>query len=371
MSTSLRRRDSSDSFSWRAMNDIRCRVRTIVRNARCAPARRFNERHASDYDFRRSLVISGMRRGGTTWLAELIAGIHDTTLVWEPLNIVDPRKARDLRWAVDARQIPNGANWWIPFIPQSADDPEARQYFHRLFTGQLLHSSMFQLTSEVPTSPTRHYLFKFCRANRLLPWMVKTFAMRPPVFLVRHPCAVVASMMRHRPAAHLTAPFVVVPDRYSAEFHQPYLSYLASLETREEIFAALWCLDHSVPLNHPWNDQRWITLSYECLVKHGRDAFRGLCQRLELPETAGIEARLKRPSRTTVDGSPILEGGDQLSGWRKHLSRAQIDRVLAVVAHFGLDDVYSDELEPDYDRLAAAGGRSALDARLHAPERAA
>jgi hypothetical protein len=41
----------------------------------------------------------------------------------------------------------------------------------------------------------------------------------------------------------------------------------------------------------------------------------------------------------------------QLSKWRDRLSDRQIDRILEIANAFGLD-FYTDELEPDYERLS-------------------
>ena len=44
---------------------------------------------------------------------------------------------------------------------------------------------------------TKQWIVKFCRANRMLPWMVEHLDIRPPIYLLRHPCAVVSSQLRH------------------------------------------------------------------------------------------------------------------------------------------------------------------------------
>jgi hypothetical protein len=331
------------------------RLRDAAGDVLCAWHRLHNHRYAAAYDFRRTMVISGVRRGGTTWLAELLHESGQTTLLWEPLTLNARRQWSDLRVLYNDPDAPNPNLWWSPYIPQDANWPEAREYFRRLLSGQILHSRLLQYNGSFALRPTERYLVKFCHANRLLPWLVTNFSTRPPVFLIRHPCAVVASNLRQLRKVRISPPYTIPTDRYSEEFHRPHRAYLATLETHEELHAALWCLDQLVPLRHPWNNQRWITLSYERLVKDGLDEFRAMCRRMEIDMPPNVEAKLTRPSRTTVDGSPILEGGDQLSGWRKHLSREQIDRILAVVEHFGLHDIYSEELEPNHDRLLAAG----------------
>jgi len=321
----------------------------------CALIRHHNRKHASDYDLRRTIIISAVQRGGSTWLGEVLGGLNDTTLLWEPLDPSHPTKKFHLRFFGLDYSAPEPQIWWRPYIPDNADWPEARAFFHRLLTGQFVNPSPLIKTLR----PTKHYLLKFVRANRLLPWLTANFELRPPVFLVRHPCAVVASQLRHIGWAKCKPPYVVTPSRHSDEFHEPYREFLATLRTFEEAFAAQWCLDQLVPLQHPDNDRKWVTIAYEQLVRDGTSAFANLYARLGLAAPPNLEEIVERPSRTAKTGSPILNGGDQLSGWRKQLSSAQIKQILAVVKRFGLADLYSDALEPNYSKLVAPVAKAA------------
>jgi len=340
--------------------------------APCALMRRHNRRHAATYDLQRTVILSGVPRGGTTWFAELLMTTPDTTLIWEPFMPSQWRDRLRLRFAPDAPARQFAAELaidWTPHIPEGADWPEAREFFHQLLTGQLFFSSMRQ--SQFPLRPTRHHLIKFCRANRLLPWMVANFALRPPVYLIRHPCAVVASQLRHPVWADGWQTYVMMPGRYASELHAPYRDFLASLSTPEEVLAARWCLDQLVPLRHPENNRRWITVAYERLLQAGHDEVSRVWGRLGLAVPTDLDALLTRPSAMTREGSPILSGGNQLTGWRKHLSSEQVGRVLATVETFGLSKIYSDALEPNYDRLYAGPALPSEASSPKASQRAA
>lgn len=53
-----------------------------------------------------------------------------------------------------------------------------------------------------------------------------------------------------------------------------------------------------------------------------------------------------KPSKTTKEGSEILSGGNQLSGWEKQLNKTQINQILKVLNSFNID-IYNEELLPN------------------------
>jgi len=63
-----------------------------------------------------------------------------------------------------------------------------------------------------------------------------------------------------------------------------------------------------------------------------------------------MKNRLDEPSSSVRD-KLHRDAERQLSKWRRRLSDRQVDDVLRIVDEVGLSDLYSRELEPDYDRL--------------------
>jgi len=304
----------------------------------CSIVERRNRRLANQYDFQSTIIISGVPRGGTTWLADLLYEIGDTTLLMEPLNLYTLAKITDLPFS------------WRQYIPEDAEWPEAYRFFYELLTGQIIHPYLFRKW-DFPLKLTQFHLIKFCRANKLLPWIVANFPVRPPIFLIRHPCAVVASQLRHGGWENMMPPFHVPSTPYSKEFYKPYIDILASLKTQEEILAAMWCMDNIVPLRHPQNDQKWITVAYESLVKNGSEELKRIFGRLGLQVPPQAIRYLLRPSDSTQIGSPILYGGNQLSAWRKHLTSKQIKMIFDTILIFGMNDIYYEDLEPKYENI--------------------
>ncbi|MFW6023540.1 MAG: hypothetical protein ACOC9O_02230 [Myxococcota bacterium] len=316
------------------------RGRAAALRAACTALQQGN-RWFARYRIGDALTIAGVPRGGTTWLAELLGSMPGTTTLWEPL-----------RRGVRATPLGFG---WRPHIPEDVEWPAAEQLFRDLWTGRCLHPELLPGVTGPQLLRTRRWLLKFCRLNRLLPWLTNRLPIRPPILLVRHPCAVVASQLRFGAWDHVPSRYRIPQTPYH-EVYERWHDILHSLSTREEVLAATWCLDHWFPLTHPRHDRSWIGCSYEALALNPTEELQRLSRRLDLRFPREVYERTDRPSRTVRPGSPILRGQrrEQLSGWRRTLSSQQIDRVLRTVDRFGLSDVYTDALEPNYERISSS-----------------
>lgn len=117
----------------------------------------------------------------------------------------------------------------------------------------------------------------------------------------------------------------------------------------EELLAMRWCMHYRVPLSlsvpYPFH-----LLTYEGLVRRGEEEIIRLFARWAITPTQESFSRLIRPSKTVTANSQVVKDRDSLSGWRGHLSTEQITRIHNVVRLFHLD-FYTDDLEPDQERL--------------------
>ena len=281
-----------------------------------------------------ALVVAGDPRGGSTWLAELINEIPRTAMLWEPLAINNVRQFESLGFG------------WRQYIPEDEEWHEAKIQFELLFSGGMLSNYLCLRTSPEQLNNASHLLVKFCRANQLLPWLTKQFDFRySPVYLVRHPCSVVASQMKKGGWDNVPAYFEI-PAVPFGSFYSDHEDFLNTINTVEMRLAAWWCLCNCAPLQHQGNNRKWITLTYEQLLLDGRKQLNRIQNRwgLELPDSAF--QRLNTASKTTIAGSPIQDGKimQQLKYWQTQLNTKQIDDVLSVLDYFGVTLYDSDVL---------------------------
>lgn len=222
-------------------------------------------------------IISGDPRGGTTWLSEIIREIPRTALVWEPLSIPLIKELNKLNFS--HRQ----------YIPENNDWPEAIGYLNKVFKGNIYNHHLFQNQSYKNLISPSHTHVKFCRANQLLPWLTNHFTFKyAPIYLVRHPCAVVASQLKQGGWHHVGKKFNIPFKKPFPEFYLEHENFLKNINSKVQVLAATWCLCNQVPLNHPSNNEKWITITYESLILEGEKQLNRIENRwgLKLPETS-------------------------------------------------------------------------------------
>ena len=282
------------------------------------------------------IIIAGSPRTGTTWLMEILGSIPDYLTLYEPLLLTWFPKARDAGFTPRT------------YIPLNADAPRKKDYFGQVFAGKI--------TSKLP-----HYRFttkeirrrfkankliiKFVRANRMLPWLINNFQSRLVIFLVRHPCATIASQLKTNylgymlPYGKLPKKEKIIEEVKSVSFlDNSILEKLKLIEYEEEICAAIWALDYYLPLSIPQPHQ-WIMVCYEDLMIHGEEEISYLLD--YIAESEHLEkafSKLKTPSILTREKNckKVTEKDYQLNKWKKVLSKKQINRISEVLSWFNI-----------------------------------
>jgi hypothetical protein len=235
--------------------------------------------------------------------------------------------------------------WWRQHIPQKERWPEAEAMFQDLFAGRMLSYYLMKSTTPAALEQADRLIVKFIRGNLLLPWLVERFELPKPVLLVRHPCAVVASMLHHGAWRNLGGQLPPLePHRYD-DVMRSMIERLGPLKDETEMLAAIWCLNNAYPLLHAGNDRDWTTITYEEMVLRTEDTLAKVFREWKMPIPAQALEIARRPSRSTRSGSPVDDPEALLSGWRKKLSMDQQERIINLVKRVGVD-LYDLELMP-------------------------
>ena len=301
-----------------------------------------------------TVVISGSPRSGTTWLLELLRKMPDYKALNEPLMYEEARDEHGFSWRTH--------------ISPDEEAPKQEDYIREILSGRMGISPAWYFEADsrpeqlIEHAARKKLVVKFCRLNRMLHWFTNRFEVRGVIFIVRHPCAVVASMIKHGAWDEERLQGFGDQSRQQALHGAEKLPFsdeddlgamLDGLTTREEILAAMWALDHYLPLvAHAKNHFPWILVPYERLVTRGRAEVERVVDALGLDATPEMFAQLDEPSSSVKD-KLHLSAKRQLSKWQRQLSPTDIDAVLRVVDHVGLSAAYTDAIEPDYEWLNA------------------
>lgn len=311
--------------------------------------------NSKKFDVKDTILLIGTPRSGSTWLMELFSKIPGYIPIFEPENPF---------WFPESFEAGFRSR---TYLPRYKDWSEGEEYLRKIFVGRAFaRIPLYQLKPET----IMHRLLgdklvvKSIGLTRMLPWISKRFQLRGIYFIMRHPCAVVASQLKTGWCGyHLTSPPYLnsFPTRQQVleealkieELDPSLIKKLEKIETPDEILAATWCLDNYVPLSLP-KPHPWITVIYEKVKMSGREEIVRLFNEIgvkDMPKSTF--QNLDVPSMLTLSNERemVKRTEKQLSKWKEALSQKQIERVLNIVSDFGLD-FYSEDIEPDYGNIA-------------------
>ncbi|SKA48607.1 Sulfotransferase family protein [Chitinophaga eiseniae] len=293
-----------------------------------------------------NISIFSEPRGGSTWMASLLTRLPQSVLVFEPMFLIPAyREIKPVQFVFNQ------------YIPEEAAWPEATEYFRKLYHQEIDSFSSLRLyysnKSLRDIRNSRYFIYKDVNSNMLLPWLTRQFDINP-IYLLRHPCAVISSQLKYRHWDYiqqdLRAYFPDPKDRHQELFEQ-YKDVIGKISKPEERLAAEWALHNVVPLKHPENNRRWITVSYEKLYNEPETELENIFSRLGVDMPAEIYSAIRKPSFTTINSSKsLIEQGGQLAAWKQSLTTAQVRNILQIVREFGID-IYDESPEPDYSRI--------------------
>ena len=300
-----------------------------------------------------TIIILGTPRSGTTWLMEILNTIPEYTYLFEPINPVYSTEAFDVGFTSRTYRLYDD-EW-----------PAGENFLKDIFSGHKFgFLSSYKIKPEVIMRRIlgKKLIVKFIRLNRLLPWIAKRFQLRGIFFIIRHPCAVVASQLKTEvfgyhpkspPYKGIFPPIEYVLDEATKieGLNPDLLNKLKKIKTKEEILALAWCLDNYVHLSFP-KPYPWTTIFYEKLILDGRKELTRIFKEIDEKVPRSAIRLLREPSMLTMknDLKVVDNIEEQLGKWKKNLSKKQIERILSIVSDFGLD-FYTEEIEPDYENF--------------------
>ena len=223
-------------------------------------------------------------------------------------------------------------------IPAETDWPEALTMFLDLFSGRQLSISLYEECGFDKLSKAETYIVKFNYGALLMEWLLQHFPLKT-IWMLRHPCAVIASQLKMDYFNKVSIPDS--PALPVFRHHEVYLKHseiYRSIRSPEQYLAFRWALSVSVCMRCHQNNQNVLLVHYENLLNNYDSELQRIFIHLGRPVPAEAVPLHRRPSRASlpeaVDGIRIGKNPD---AWKHQLDRQQIRNIAMVIRHFGID----------------------------------
>ena len=279
-----------------------------------------------------AMLITSSARSGSTWLFELLASDPHVIPVLEPFHprfnpLFQPYS--DRIGHLEPPTTPDDARRLAQLIQEVYAGRQLNRWSatvlprHRLLTGSRI-------------------LVKEVFINRALWWM-KGVQSVPTVLLVRHPCAVVESMLRapmewHEwPQEGIASALTLTLAQLDEELP------VGGVPTDQVgLLAALWAVETRAAITALRGERESWMVFYEDLVHDPVGMAHAVGCRLGL---YALRFDADRPSRSTRAPSPFDSKG-ALGNWRSRLSGEAVAAIVDTAHAFGVR-AYTDRLEPE------------------------
>ncbi|HXW76054.1 MAG TPA: sulfotransferase, partial [Candidatus Eremiobacteraceae bacterium] len=294
----------------------------------------------------RTVLVVGMGRSGTTWLAELLNYRNTHRLVFEPFY------HRKVALAVNFTDH--------QYLRPDNDDPRFVRPALAILSGQVRCNWTDQYNRRLIGN---RRIVKDVRVNLILRWLHDRFPGMPTVAIVRHPFAVAASRLSHGHDVDIHREFLAQP-LLVEDYLFAYRDELLACRTPFERIVATWCIEVGLPLSQFSQDELCLVY-YEHLCTMPAETMERAFRHIGVPFTNGALRALTKPSPMTYVPTQLEEswrkGPDHLvNAWRGEITDAQIVRGLEILRAFGMDGVYGAgpmPLEAGYPKTVRFGAR--------------
>jgi hypothetical protein len=284
------------------------------------------------YDPAHTVTVFGSRRSGTTWVQEMLSGADGTCPIFEPL--APGRVTRRLGCGPD------------PALAAGDSAPRLAAFLDSAMRGGSMTPWASKLTSASELIRADRFVVKHVQLNLAAGWVVATFPRSPSVAVVRHPCAVVQSMLsvdwRSTTAADLLS-------GASPTAVDQMVELVDGRTSQAALQAARWAVEVRALLRDTDPDHTHL-VAYEQAVADPAGVLGSVMEATGLPRPADLMSRAGRPSQMAQRTSVTWKKGDPVTAWVERLPVDQRDEVLEVVARAGLVG-FGPDPRPDVDAL--------------------
>ncbi len=291
------------------------------------------------------LFISGFWRSGTTWLQQSLAHILDAKTVFEPLSLNSGLIIRQ-NGNVYALKT-SDTKFLASYLPFFRDDFNNNELLQRILFYALKSTIggfwVRKSRRGIMESFRRRVIVKDVRIQFCLGAIQNTFAI-PVIHIHRDPRAVIASLKRKNwwqwglNELSLSQQLLKCADGRE-DFFGKWEKTILKYENTNIIqrAACYWAMSELYVREYGGNRANFIFLSYEDLLRNGREILRDVLHKLNPLKTYADTCPLLEASPTSKHGRQHLDLSDRIYSWEKELTREEALEIENVSNAFGLE----------------------------------
>jgi hypothetical protein len=305
----------------------------------------------------RDICLFATRRGGSTWLMEVIGANKGVRALDQPFS-----STTGTLTSSQFRAMPKFDGGMV--VALDADQEAAlRAYADRVMRGEVPVNAPTRFWTKGFDFRSNRLVLKITDANSIIDWFDATYDV-DIVYLARHPIPQALSCIRNGWTLNV-GPFLrsrAFRERYLDEDLIDYADHIASRGSDLERFVLNWTLENIVPMQLLDDRPRWTFLSYEQCVVEPHSVVRQIARGLGLDDIDAMDEAVRSASRSTGLSSDLTVRGIRardaellVGGWRQTVDPEQEKRLMRIVERFGINRYRAGELLADPPiRLAAS-----------------
>ena len=233
--------------------------------------------------------MAGTGRSGTTWLSRIIGSQLSARVMFEPFH---------------SRYVPEfGGFHYFQYMRPEADNERLHAYCERVLSGRIRDR---WIDREVDVIRPQFRIVKEIRMNLFLRWFSIRFPDVPLLFVVRHPCAVVASRMQWGWGSDSDLASFLVQPALVEDFLADKMDIIEGARTEAQKHALVWCISNLVPLRQ-FAGTELPVFPYERMVDRPEEEVPRLFGAIGQDYAPSVFKALRRPSSSTAAGSAVMQ----------------------------------------------------------------
>lgn len=285
----------------------------------------------SSYNLSNKILVAGLGRSGTTWLAELIANYFQYRIISEPFRHIKLSKYKEL---LDR-----------PFIPPNKTEKIVFKVYEYIISGKM----------NIPIVNLNNFYFKPKGAvikgitiNLALKWIRNNFPKIPIIFIIRHPCAFTSSRIKFGNPIDQRFNQLLKKEYLIENYFHDKKEFIYNCKSEIEKLTVLWCVENFIPLKF-MKKEDWIITTYEDLNLNLVAEMKRIVNYID--PTKKFDT--KKIKNLTSSSTSIKKTKDtqifRISKWKTDLSENQIKRIIEIVKLFSMDKIYSRDIRPNHN----------------------